>query len=399
MGVFFILYFLYRLDLGKICTLRQIMSIHKTIPMIDLPRVHSTYKEELDESIGFVVNSGTYIGGSVVEEFQASLTDYLGTPTFGVGNGTDALQIALMALGIGPGDEVIVPAFTYASSAEVIGLLGATAVWCDVHTSSFNLDAESVKLALSENTKAIIAVHLYGQLADLEALDQVAGSIPIVEDTAQAFGAKFTQGKYKGKYAGTVGAFGTLSFFPTKPLGAMGDGGAIISSNSVLHDSALNISRHGQSKKYIHEEIGVNSRLDSIQAAILGVKFKHFLPTLERKKRLAELYHLELIEVHQLKLPAVEHYSTHVWHQFTIRVDSNHRNFLKKYLAEKGVSTMVYYPFALSDQEAYASMIERVPISNSRSLCNEVLSLPIDPSMDDADVRIICNTIKQYFAI
>ena len=374
------------------------MSTHKNIPMIDLPRVHSAYKEELDEAISTVVNSGSYIGGSVVEEFQSTLTNFIGAPTFGVGNGTDALQIALMALGVGPGDEVIVPAFTYASSAEVIGLLGATAVWCDVQPGSFNIDPASAKLALSAKTKAIIAVHLYGQLADLEALEKAVGAIPIVEDTAQAFGAKFTHGKHKGKYAGTVGAFGTLSFFPTKPLGAMGDGGAIISSNSALHDRALRIARHGQSKKYVHEIIGVNSRLDPIQAAILGVKFKYFSNTIQRKESLAELYHNELQEVKQLKLPERQLHSTHVWHQYTVRTASKYRNSLKEYLADQGISSMVYYPIALSDQQAYAAMIERVPIANSRLLCDEVLSLPIDPSMDDTDVLMICSSIKQYFA-
>lgn len=365
--------------------------------MIDLPKVHAAYQSELDEAINRVVKSGVYIGGSVVTEFQDRLSSYIQTPAFGVGNGTDALQIALMALGIGPGDEVIVPAFTYAASAEVIALLGATAVWCDVDHQTFNIDIDSVKLALSAKTKAVIAVHLYGQLADLEALEKSIGHIPIIEDTAQAFGAKFISGKYEGKYAGTVGAFGTLSFFPTKPLGAMGDGGAVISKDKVLFDRALSIARHGQSKKYVHDIIGVNSRLDPIQAAILGVKLNYMEATLMRKQEIAELFQSELSSIEHIELPKVAGYSSHVWHQFTVKVVHGNRDELQSSLKAAGISTMVYYPIALADQNAYRHMIERVPIETSRLLCKQVLSLPIDPSMSNEDVRNVCQAIKQYF--
>ena len=218
--------------------------------MIDLARVHGAYRDKLDAATSEVIDSGTYIGGKVLDRFQDRLSAYLNTKTFGVGNGTDALLIALMALDIGPGDEVVVPAFTYAASAEVIALLGAKAVWCDVCTETFNLKPNSVALALSPKTKAIIAVHLYGQLADIEALEKIVADIPIVEDAAQAFGAKFKSGKYQGKYAGSVGIFGTFSFFPTKPLGALGDGGAIACNDEFLHDKAFRIARHGQSEKY-----------------------------------------------------------------------------------------------------------------------------------------------------
>lgn len=373
------------------------MSHNKSIPMIDLPRVHAAYQSELDAAIDGVVRSGSYIGGPAVVGFQERLTTYLQTPAFGVGNGTDALQIALMALGIGPGDEVIVPAFTYAASAEVIALLGATAVWCDVDAKTFNIDPESAKLALSANTKAVIAVHLYGQLADIEALEKAIGSIPIIEDTAQAFGARFTSGKHQGRYAGTVGALGTLSFFPTKPLGAMGDGGAIIANDKSLFDHALSISRHGQSKKYIHDIIGVNSRLDPIQAAILDVKLNHFEATSVRKQEIVALYESELTSIDQIALPYRVDYSSHVWHQFTLKVAGGKRDELQIALNEAGVSTMIYYPISLADQKAYRYMIERVPIESSRLLCQQVLSLPIDPSMSNEDVFYICQVIKQYF--
>ena len=373
------------------------MSHNKTIPMIDLPRVHAAYQSELDAAIDGVVKSGSYIGGPVVAEFRERLTSYLQTPTFGVGNGTDALQIALMALGIGPGDEVIVPAFTYAASAEVIALLGATAVWCDVDARTFNIDPESAKLALSAKTKAVIAVHLYGQLADIEALENAVGAIPIIEDTAQAFGARFTSGRHQGKFSGTVGAFGTLSFFPTKPLGAMGDGGAVITNDMALFDRALSIARHGQSKKYIHDIIGVNSRLDPIQAAVLNVKLNHFEATLLRKQEIVALYQSELADSEQIVFPYKADYSSHVWHQFTLKVVDGKRDGLQTALRAAGVSTMIYYPIALADQNAYKYMIERVPIETSRSLCEQALSLPIDPSMSNEDVHYICQMIKQYF--
>jgi len=372
------------------------MSANKNIPMIDLPRVHSAYGKELIDAVQTVIDSGSYIGGPAVRRFEEEFNKYNEAPCFGVGNGTDALQIALMALDIGPGDEVIVPAFTYAASAEVIGLLGATAVWCDVLPDSFNIDPASVKLALSAKTKAVIAVHLYGQLADLESLIEVVGNIPVIEDTAQAFGAKYLNGKYEGKYAGTVGAFGTISFFPTKPLGALGDGGAVMCSDEQLYNKALSIARHGQSQKYVHDLIGVNSRLDPIQAAILSVKLTHFDNTLIKKQELYETYVQNLSALKQVVLPHTCPFSTHVWHQFTLKV-SGDRDDLQSFLKSKGISSMVYYPIALSDQKAYASMIERVPIPVSRSLCNEVLSLPIDPSMTLKDAEFVCDAIKSYY--
>jgi len=365
--------------------------------MIDLPRVHAAYQRELNEAIDSVVKSGVYIGGAVVAEFQDRLSSYVKAPAFGVGNGTDALQIALMSIGIGPGDEVIVPAFTYAASVEVIALLGATAVWCDVDPNTFNISPQSAKLALSAKTKAVIAVHLYGQLADLEALQSAVGAVPIIEDTAQAFGAVFTSGKHKGKHAGTVGTIGTLSFFPTKPLGALGDGGAIIVGDRELYNTAFSIARHGQSQKYIHDIVGVNSRLDPIQAAVLGTKLLHFESTLVRKQEIATLYQNELSNIENIQLPEVVDYSSHVWHQFTLRVTEGNRDGLQSVLQTAGVSTMIYYPLALADQKAYKYMIERVPIKTSRLLCQQVLSLPIDPSMSDEEVRYICQSIKRYF--
>tara|TARA_B100000497_G_C7642180_1_gene386096 strand:- start:104 stop:1234 length:1131 start_codon:yes stop_codon:yes gene_type:complete len=368
-----------------------------TIPMIDLPRVHSAYQGELDNAVSEVLYSGSYIGGTILAKFEDRLSSFLNSKVFGVGNGTDALQIALMALGIKPGDEVIVPAFTYAASAEVIALLGAKAVWCDVCSTTFNLQARSVELALSSKTKAIIAVHLYGQLADVEALEKIADGIPIVEDAAQAFGAKFKTGKYQGKLAGTAGIFGTFSFFPTKPLGALGDGGGVACNDQKLHDRAFSISRHGQSEKYVHKIVGVNSRLDTIQAAILNVKLNHFEKELIRKVEIKQLYHVGLCDLKSVELPDESEFTSHVWHQYTIKVSENIRDKLQMYLGNKGVSSIVYYPHILADQLAYQDMIERTALSNSRALSAQVLSLPIDPSMSNSDVNFICKSIIEYF--
>ncbi len=369
----------------------------KTIPMIDLPRVHSTYKDKLETAASEVIGSGSYIGGKILDSFQDRLSVYLNTKVFGVGNGTDALLIALMALDIGPGDEVIVPAFTYAASAEVIALLGAKAVWCDVCSETYNLIPDSVELALSSKTKAIIAVHLFGQLADIEALEKIAEDIPIVEDTAQAFGAKFKCGKHKGKFAGSVGVFGTFSFFPTKPLGALGDGGGIACYDQFLYNKALSIARHGQKEKYVHDIVGINSRLDTIQAAILNVKLDYFERELIRKAEIKEMYYLALKNLKSISLPTECDFSTHVWHQFTIKVYENDRDKLRAYLENNGVSSMVYYPIILPEQRAYGSMIERTSLSNSRALSAQVLSLPIDPSMSNNDVQFICKSINEYF--
>lgn len=367
--------------------------------MIDLPRIHAEYQRELDDAITQVVHSGQYIGGPKVKEFETAFSAFLGAEVTGVGNGTDALQIALMALGIGPGDEVIVPAFTYAASAEVIGLLGAKAVWCDVDSNDFCIDAQSVAERLTPKTKAIIVVHLYGQCADIEAVEHVAPNIPIVEDTAQAFGARFTTGKYAGSFAGTVGTFGTFSFFPTKSLGALGDGGAICSRNQKLLALASSIAKHGQREKYSHEILGVNSRLDPIQAAVLLVKLNYFNLSISRKNALASLYENYLQHVRQVDLPKKNAWSAHIYHQFTIKVPLEHRDALRSYLKSKGISTMIYYPKPLHLQTAYAHFDPSADVPVSTKLSQTVLSLPIDELLQEEELRYITTTIESYFAL
>ena len=364
--------------------------------MLDFQRIHRPYQEELSAALERVMHSGQYIGGPESAAFEADLSKYLGAQTIGVANGTDALQIALMTLGIGPGDEVIVPAFTYAASAEVIGLLGATAVWCDVDEASFNLDLDQLPKLYTRQTKAIILVHLYGRCADVAAVEQELPGVAIVEDTAQAFGAQWTSGPYAGKYAGTVGALGTFSFFPTKSLGGMGDGGAICSRNSDLLARAKRIASHGQSKKYHHQCIGVNSRLDPMQAAILGVKLKYFNQSVERKKSIASMYLDALKGVDGLTLPEIV--DGHILHQFTVRILGGKRDGLQAFLKEHGIDSMVYYPMGLHQQEAYKHWTPKVSLQVSERLSHEVLSLPVHEAMDEGEVKLVVDSIKAFLS-
>ena len=364
--------------------------------MLDFQRIHEPYKDSLDHALLSVADSGQYIGGPEVAALEAELSHFLSAGVCTVGNGTDALQIALMALGIGPGDEVIVPAFTYAASAEVIGLLGATAVWCDVQEQNFCLDPASLATVLTADTKAIIAVHLYGACADIEAIEKIAPGIPIVEDTAQAFGATWTSGKYAGRLAGTVGAFGTLSFFPTKSLGAMGDGGAVISNDAQKLSHASKIAKHGQREKYIHEIIGVNSRLDPMQAAILRVKLRHFEGSVEARRALAQQYGQGLNDFDQIICPQNID-GGHILHQYTIRVIDGSRDALMAHLKQSGIDTMIYYPMGLHKQEAYDHWSPRCTLSVTDSLVDQVLSLPIGEHLTNEDVAYITAAIEAFY--
>jgi len=364
--------------------------------MLDFQRIHRPYQEELSAALERVMHSGQYIGGPESATFEADLSNYLGAQTIGVANGTDALQIALMALGIGPGDEVIVPAFTYAASAEVIGLLGATAVWCDVDEGTFNVAIDQLSTLYTPQTKAIIVVHLYGRCADVAAVEQALPGVAIVEDTAQAFGAQWTSGQNTGHYAGTVGTIGTFSFFPTKSLGGMGDGGAICSRDTDLLSRAQQIASHGQSEKYHHQCIGVNSRLDPIQAAVLGVKLKHFNQSVERKKRIASMYLDALSGVDGLIVPDIV--DGHIIHQFTIRILHGKRDGLQVFLREHEIDSMVYYPMGLHQQEAYKHWVPLVSLQVSERLSHEVLSLPVHEAMETEEVKLVIDSIKAYLS-
>lgn len=366
------------------------------VPFIDLVNAQSPYEPDLVRAASEVIRSGVYIGGPAVTNFEQALGAYIQAKAVGVGNGTDALQLALMALGIGPGDEVIVPAFTYAASAEVIMLLGAIPVWCDVFPSTFNIDPDSAAQVRTPKTKAVIAVHLYGQCADLETLEQKLPDLPIIEDTAQALGAQWTQGRYEGRFAGTVGHFGTYSFFPTKPLGGMGDGGALTASNHKLLEKASSIAKHGQEGKYHHVRLGVNSRLDPLQAALLKVKLAHIDQASARRQAHAAHYARELADLHGLELPKTQG-STHQYHQFTLKVADGRRDPLAEFLKSKEIDTATYYPRPLHQQPAYQGYEPRISLRVSEALCQSALSLPIHEGLTQEQIHYVATAIKDFF--
>lgn len=370
----------------------------RPIQMVDLPGQYLRLKTEFTPAIENVLISGAYIKGPDVATFEKDLSAYIGAKhVIGCANGTDALQIAFMALNLQPGDEVITPSFGYAAVAEVIHLLGLKPVFAEVNPDTFLLDPASMEAAITPATKAIAPVHLYGQVADMEKILEIAARyhLYVVEDTAQAIGAVYTFSNGRKAQAGTMGDIGTTSFFPTKNLGCYGDGGAVFTQNDDLAKTMKMIANHGQQIKYKHEIIGINSRLDTLQAAILEVKLKH-LPEFESARNAcANWYDRELASCHWLKLPVRNPSSTHVFHQYTMVVQDNEmRDGLKKYLAEKSIPTMVYYPTPLHQQQAYRQEIS-MPLTED--LCSRVLSLPIHTEMDETQLSFITETIKEFF--
>jgi UDP-2-acetamido-2-deoxy-ribo-hexuluronate aminotransferase len=371
------------------------------IEMVDLKGQYKKIKPEIDQAIINCLESADFINGNLVSEFSENLARYVGAKyVIPCANGTDALQIALMALDLKPGDEVIVPAFTYAATAEVIALLNLVPVLVDVESDDFSINLEQVKKSITSKTKAIVPVHLFGQCAGMEELLEIAkgANIYIVEDTAQAIGARYSFKDGSICQAGTMGDIGTTSFFPSKNLGCYGDGGAIFTNNDELAARLKMIANHGQSKKYHHDIIGVNSRLDTLQAAILNIKLKHLDEYCSSRNLVADKYDNELKNIEGLIIPKRVSNSTHVFHQYTLKIKNEKRNDLKSFLQEKGIPTMIYYPFPLHFQKAYKS--DRFPIGSlpvSENLCEEVLSLPIHTEMTDEMQNYIINTIKEFY--
>ena len=362
------------------------------IQMVDLTRQYQGLKNEIDDSIHKVLDSGQFILGHDVKELEKELASYVGVKhAIACGNGTDALQIALMALGVGPGDEVVTTPFTFVATAEVAALLGAKMVFADVCEDSFNIDAKDVEKKITRKTKAIVPVHLYGLPADMDELLKVAESrgIPVVEDAAQAFGAE-----YKGKRVCSLGRIGCVSFFPSKNLGAYGDGGMIFTNDDSLASKIRAIAVHGSEKKYYHDYIGVNSRLDSIQAAVLRVKFKYLDKYNELRSKFARMYTERLHDI--VITPKTFSDRTHIFHQYTIRAEQRDR--LSDYLKERGIPSAIYYPVPLHLQKAYRNMDYRkgdFPVSEK--LSDEVLSLPMHPHLKEEEVEFITTSIKNHF--
>lgn len=371
------------------------------IQMVDLGSQYDLIKTEVDAAIQEVLNTTAFINGPQVKEFGESLSQYTGAAhVITCANGTDALQIAMMALDFKPGDEVIVPAFTYVATVEVIALLGLKPVFIDVVSDTYELDFSQLEQKITDRTVGIVPVHLYGQCSNMEPILRFAKKhgLKVIEDTAQAIGAVYTFSDGKKMQAGTMGDVGTTSFFPSKNLGCFGDGGAIFTNDSELAKKLQMIANHGQAKKYHHESIGVNSRLDTLQAAILNVKLKHLDRYSASRNEVADRYDIVFENHANIKIPLRAVNSTHVFHQYTIQVQGVNRDDLKSFLSEKGVPSMVYYPISLHQQLAYQGYGYKTgdfPVSES--LCTKVLSLPIHTEMKEEDQTYIIQCIKSFF--
>lgn len=370
------------------------------IQMVDLKGQYLKIKDEIDQAITQTISSFKFISGPSVETFANNLAQYLQTDhVITCGNGTDALQIALMALDLKPGDEVIVPAFTYVATAEVIALLGLTPIMVDVDMDTCTIKLNEADKLITENTKAIIPVHLYGQSSDMNAVMSFAKKhkLFVIEDNAQAIGATYNIENSTHK-TGTIGDIGTYSFYPSKNLGCYGDGGALSTSNPELAKKIKMIASHGQSKKYHHQVVGVNSRLDSLQAAILDVKLKHLYTFTKQRIKAAEFYDQHLEELSEIKIPFRDPKCNHIYHQYTLQVNNDKRDKLKQYLADHGIPTMIYYPLPLYQQAAYQKyVVSDFQLANTEKLCKSVLSLPMHTELSMQQLTFIVEKIKAFF--
>ena len=374
------------------------------IPMVDLVGQHARIQSDLDQALLRASHEAAYIQGPDVVAFAGELSAYLGegVHTIPCANGTDALQIALMALGLQPGDEVITATFTYVATAEVIALLGLTPVLVDVDADTFALNLDQVRAAITPQTKAIVPVHLYGQGVDMESLLALAAErgIPVVEDTAQALGARYTFSDGRSLALGTLGTIGCTSFFPSKNLGCMGDGGAVFTRDAALAERIKMMANHGQKVKYRHDVIGCNSRLDTLQAAVLRVKLPHLNAYIQARQEAAAYYDTGLSQIEGVIVPARTSASTHVFHQYTLQVKNGQRDALKAHLEAAGIPSMIYYPWPLHAQPAFAS--DRYPVGAfpvAERLCHEVLSLPMHTELTAEIQDHIIHTIQSFYHI
>ncbi len=371
----------------------------RKIQMVDLQTQYQRIKKEIDAGIEEVINSAAFIKGPKVAEFQAHLEQYTGAKhVINVGNGTDALQIALMGLGLQPGDEVITPTFTFIATAEVVALLGLTPVVVDVDWNTMNMDIESVRRAITPKTKAIVPVHLFGQCADMESIMALAEEhhLYVVEDACQAIGAQYTFSNGKTKQAGTIGHIGCTSFFPSKNLGCYGDGGAIFTNDDALDARMRAIANHGMVVRYHHDMIGVNSRLDSIQAAVLDAKLPHLDEYIAARQKAAAYYDQAFRNNDKLLIPGRQEHSTHVFHQYTLRVVGADRDRLREGLAERGIPAMIYYPVPLHQQKAYLDPRYKdgdFPVAEKLAAC--VLSLPMHTELDEEQLAFITSSVLE----
>ena len=363
------------------------------VPLLDLKRQYASIKDEIDNAVHEVLERTQFILGDEVKEFESNIAKYCGSSyAVGVASGTDALLLALRACGVGPGDEVLIPDFTFFATAGVVSRLGATPVFVDIDKDTYNIDPSLIENKITKKTKAIIPVHLFGQCADMDPLLEICKKhkIKVVEDAAQAIGAE-----YKGRKAGTIGDFGCFSFFPSKNLGGAGDGGMVITDDQDLAETVRKLRVHGASQKYFHAMVGYNSRLDTLQAAILNVKLRYLHKWSGKRKERASFYDSALKDL-DIEIPRVESFNRHIYHQYTIAVKK--RDQLKEHLTKNQIGSSIYYPLPLHLQECYKSLGHKegdFPISEKRA--KEVISLPIFPEITQDEQEFVVKTIKEFY--
>jgi len=372
------------------------------IHLLDLAAEHAAYQSELDAAWQATVREAAFIQGPAVGAFTAELGAHLGgAHVLPCANGTDALTLALLSLALPPGTEVIVPAFTYVATLEAAALLGLKPVLVEVRPDTFNVDPAAVRAALTPRTGAVVAVHLFGQCADLEELTTIcrAAGVALIEDNAQALGATFTLASGHTAYAGTVGEVGTTSFFPSKNLGCLGDGGALFTRDAARAGLLKQLANHGQSQKYHHQRIGLNSRLDTLQAALLRVKLRHLPAAQAARQAVAARYDTALASIEGLQTPARDPRSSHVFHQYTLTLEGEgRRDALQAHLKTQGVPSAIYYPLPVHAQPAYAYLgYQAGDLPVAERLCGQVLSLPIHPGLTGAQQAHIAASIRAFF--
>lgn len=368
------------------------------LQMVDLKRQYEKIKTEVDTAIQHVINTTAFINGPEVKEFSRELEAYLGVKhVIPCANGTDALQIALMALGLKPGDEVITPSFTFIATVEVVALLQLKPVFADVDRDTFTMNTESLKKAITSRTRAIIPVHLYGQCSNMEEILALADehNIPVIEDNAQAIGGFYQQNGSRRR-TGSMGLIGCTSFFPSKNLGCYGDGGAIFTNNDELAHLMHKICSHGSENRYYHEIVGVNSRLDSIQAAVLRIKLRHLDAYCDARRRAAAYYDNAFAGNPNITTPVVPDYSYHVYHQYTLILENVDRNKVQEELAALGVPSMIYYPVPCHKQEMFAALGgNEYILPHTDYLTPRVLSLPIHTELTNEELDFICSSVNE----
>ena len=372
----------------------------RPIQMVDTNTQYHKIKPEVDKAVMDVMESSAFINGKIVQEFSANLSSYLGIKhTIPCANGTDALQIAMMALGLQPGDEVITPSFTYIATTEVIALLKLTPVFVEVDPQTFCIDPSAIEKAITSKTKAIVPVHLYGHAAPMEEIMAIAKkhNLFVIEDNAQAIGCDYTFSDRSKKKTGTIGHIGTTSFYPSKNLGAFGDGGAIFTNDDELAVKLKMTANHGQSKQYYHDVVGCNSRLDSIQAAILDIKLKHLDEYVAARRSVADFYDKQFANQPKIKTPYRAAYSNHAFHQYTLILEGIDRNGLKQFLADNNIPAMIYYPVPGHKQkmfEQFDTASQSMPVTDW--LTERVISLPIHTEMEEEQLNFITKKVLEY---